>query len=488
MHYLMQNKKKISKWKIVNNTLPIFVGTCFFILTFRILKIYDSGNTALFFYFLVSLAFNYYGIYKHHKNLLNMYYLLSYSILIFYRSPEIFKYGRFFAEEGSVFWSYSLANNYSDILQHLIPTGGYFTLNVNLVMILIKFLPNSFAPFVSTYFSFIVSLLPAFFVYKYNIFELDDLERSYVFGIYVFLQSLNWPEVALNSINSQVYLGVTVFFIVTFGIKSKNIFFRIFEQAVLIIAFLSSFYAVIQFPIIFLRYIYKKSNYLLFTLISSFLTACFQSLVFYYSKRIDILYFEKANNLPNFEYIFNTYLESFLINLVSIKYYKSSFGIILLVLLLLLFLFNVYNSDVFLLVFINSLLQLFLVVFGQADVYFSERYAVVLPTVSFTLVLLLINKQFKKHFIYFLIVIFMLNVASFTFHTSRFFSCNDSCVLWSDQINNDTVEHWPTGGYWITDLKNPKPQPSSFQIDTFNFNYEKYYNFKVSFLLDDIFR
>jgi len=479
----------LSNLQVNKTVMPSLIGVSFFILVIRNLRIYDSGSTVLFYYFLIALILNYYGIFKNYNFFLSFYYLISYILLIYFRSPEIFIYGRFFAEEGAIHWSYSLANEYSDIIQHIIPPGGYFTLNVNLVMILIKFLPITYAPFISIYLSFLISLLPAFFAYKYNIFKLNVLERNYVFGIYIFLQSLNWSEVALNSINSQVYLGVTVFFIVTFGLKSKNIFFRMLEQVVLIVSFLSSFYAVIQFPIIFLRYTKKKSNYIFFTLITSFFTAFFQVLVFYYSKKVNILYFEKANDLPNLDYIFNTFVESFLINLVSIKYYKSSLGIGLIVIILFLFFFqNGIKISTSLLVLINLLLQLLLVVFGQADVYFSERYAVVLPAIAFTFTLLLINKQFKKYFIYFLILFFMLNVASFTFHTSRFFSCNDSCVFWSDQINNNTVEHWPMGGYWITELKNPKPQPSSFQIDTFNFNYEKYYNFKVSYLLDDIFR
>ena len=194
--------------------MPTLIGVSFFILVIRNLRIYDSGSTVLFYYFLIALVLNYYGIYKNYNFFLSFYYLISYILLIYFRSPEIFIYGRFFAEEGAIHWSYSLANEYSDIIQHIIPPGGYFTLNVNLVMILIKFLPITYAPFISIYLSFLISLLPAFFAYKYNIFKLNVLERNYVFGIYIFLQSLNWSEVALNSINSQVYLGVTVLLLI----------------------------------------------------------------------------------------------------------------------------------------------------------------------------------------------------------------------------------------------------------------------------------
>lgn len=474
-------------------SLASLIGISFFILVIRNLKTYEAGFTVLFCYFLLALIFNYYGIYKNYNFFLSFYYLISYAFLIYHRSPEIFIYGRFFAEEGSVYWSYTLASEYSDILLYLIPTGGYFTLNVNLAMTLVKFLPIVYAPFVTIYLSLFISVLPAFFAYKYNILSLNNLENNYLFGLYLFLHSLHWPEVVLNTINSQVYLGVLVFLILTFGLKNDKTIFRIIEQTILFISFMSTFYAVVQFPIIVIRYLKEKNNYLLFTLFSTFFTSSIQSLIFFFSRSNSILYFEKANDLPGLRYIYNTFVESFLLNILSVKYFKPSVSIfIVTAFFILYFLKNRFEINISVLILVNVALQLLLVVFGQAGVYFADRYAVVLPTVAFTFVLLVLRNQSLKYFKITIVFFFLLNVGIFTFHDSSFtakffYSCSESCIPWSQQLESNIIEHWPVGGDWTTDLIKPKPNPSYFQIDTFNFDYEKYYNYKLSDMFKEIF-
>lgn len=494
-------KKKINN----KNLLFFYINLTFFSIIFRFLITYKANTSILLCYFLLSFLIVYFGYFKKFYGMISIYYLISYCLIVFYRSEEIFIYGRFFAEEGAVFWSFSLSNNYFDILQYLLLVGGYFTFNVNIIMTIIKILPIEYAPFVSIYSSLFIMILPAYLATKYNIFKLSKLEKNYVFGLYLFLQSLNWSEVALNSINSQVYLGVAVFFILTFGLKNSSFKFKIFEQIILAVGFLSSFYAVVQFPIIILRYINKKNNYILYTLFLTFLTSSLQILIFYFSKITNILYFEKANNLPSIDYIYNVFTQSFFINLVSIKYsnliniisikfYLNYKILILLSVVFIIIIFLVYFSKFSLkinttnLILINILLQWFLIVYGQAGVYFSQRYAVVLPTIAFTFVLLTVNKLFKNKIIYFIAFSFLLNTASFNLHnTESFFSCGNSCIKWSNQLNNNVILHWPMDGNWITDLKKPEPLPANFQIENFNFNVEKYYNYKLSNLFSELF-
>jgi len=493
IHFLERYNKLFDRLKENKNTFPTFVGISFFLLVLRNLKIYDAGSVLLFFYLLATLFFNYYGIHKNYNYLLRLYYLLSFALLVFYRSPEIFIFGRFFAEEGSVYWSYALANDYSDIIQYLVPPGGYFTLNINLAMILVKILPISYAPFITTYLSLFIAVLPAFFVYKYNFLRLNNVENNYLFGLYIFLHSLHWPEVTLNSINSQVYLGILVFLILTFGLKNNKTKFRFIEQIILFISFLSTFYAVVQFPIILIRYLKEKNNYLLFTLLSAFFTSSIQSLVFFFSRSNSILYFEKANDLPGLRYIYNTFVESFLLNILSVKFFKFSVSIfIVAAFFILYFLKNRFEINISVLILLNIALQLLLVVIGQAGVYFSDRYAVVLPTVAFTFVLLVLRNQSLKYLKIIIVFFFLLNVGFFTFHDSSFttkffYSCSESCILWSQQLENNIIYHWPVGGDWTTDLIKPKPNPAYFQIDTFNFDYEKYYDYKLSDMFKEIF-
>lgn len=487
------SKKLFNRLKVNIIAMPIIIGLTFSLLVMRNLKIYESDSEFLLFYFLVSLIFIYYGIYKNHSYILSLYYFLSYTLLIIYKSPEIFIFGRFFAEEGSVFWSYTLANEYLDILQYLIPSGGYFTLNVNLAMILVKLLPIAYAPFVTIYLSFFISVLPAFFAYKYNFLSLNKVENNYLFGLYLFLHSLHWPEVSLNTINSQVYFGVLVFLILTFGLKNDKTIFRFIEQLILFISFMSTFYAVVQFPIILIRYLKEKNKYLLFTLFSTFFTSSIQSIIFFFSRSNSILYFEKANDLPELRYIYNTFVESFLLNVMSVKYFKFSVNVLIVIAFFILyFLKNRFEINTSSLILLNIGLQLLLIVFGQASLYFADRYAVVLPTVAFTFVLLLFRSLSLKFFKIIIVTFFLLNVGIFTFYESSFttkffYSCSEACVQWSQQLESNVIEHWPVGGNWTTDFINPKPNPSYFQIETFNFDYEKYYNFKLSDMVKEIF-
>jgi len=470
---------------ILKNKNYIFLLTnfLFFIIIAYQLHNHEINRNIFLIYLISSLILNFFALFREYFYLISIYFLISYLLLIYYRSPEIFIYGRFFAEEGSVHWAYSLVNNFGDILQHVVPIAGYYTFNVNLTMIFIKLLPKTISPFITMYSSLLISIIPAILAYVYNIFNLNKIEKNYIFGLFIFLHSLNWPEIALNTINSQVYLGVIVFMIFSFGLNSKNVVLKIFEQFILVFSFLSTFYAAIQFPIIFIRYLQNKTKYLFLTLTVALLTSSFQSIVFFFSKLENILFSKKADTLPEFSYVLSVLFSSFSLNFVSTKYWSLSYiGISIL-----LFVFYMLGSQkkeiINKLIVLNLILQLILVTYGQGGDYFAERYAVVLPTIAATLTLLLISQKFTKHFFWVLLIVFLINSISFVQHSSdyadRFFSCQDSCYSWSEQLDMDLIEHWPIGDTWITNMQDPKPTPSIKQISSFNFDYEKYYNYKL---------
>ena len=84
----------------------------------------------------------------------NYLFLLILILLIFYRSPYIFLEGRFFAEEGIVWFRNLILNGQMDTLFFLQNVSGYFHVWMNLAAFFSGFVDINYAPLVTTYFSF----------------------------------------------------------------------------------------------------------------------------------------------------------------------------------------------------------------------------------------------------------------------------------------------------------------------------------------------
>ena len=92
--------------------------------------------------------------------------IMFYIIFAIFRSREILLNGRFFAEEGSVFWSYSLSEGALNILQYVPVIQGYFCVNCNLQIYLSTLVHITYSPLVTVWVSIFISLLPSFFFYQ----------------------------------------------------------------------------------------------------------------------------------------------------------------------------------------------------------------------------------------------------------------------------------------------------------------------------------
>ena len=150
------------------------------------------------------------------------------------------------------------------------------------------------------------------------------------------------------------------------------------------------------------------------------------------------------------------------------------------------------NDSILLVIILVYILQIFLVIFGQAGSSFSQRYAVVTSTVAFFLLIHLFgkSKSNSKVILYFLLV----GLLNFNSQGGNYFiECNENCIIWSEQVkevkegSREIYVHWPMGEgdpYWFTDAKYPRPNPAPFQKEIIGEEYMKFY----SLTLTDVFK
>jgi hypothetical protein len=128
---------------------------------------------------------------------------------------DVLFYGRFFAEEGSIWFANSLSSNVVEQLTFVAPMTGYYTANVNLIILISSLIPLKFIPFFTTWISLFVQFLPAIFFLNLT------STRSSSFRLIGFLVLCLHPiffegETFANSINSQTYLAMCAIICVSF--------------------------------------------------------------------------------------------------------------------------------------------------------------------------------------------------------------------------------------------------------------------------------
>ena len=105
---------------------------------------------------------------KYSKYKILLFFLILF--LIFYRSPYIFIYGRFVAEEGSVYFANAFKSNFINTIFFTDYISGYFNFWANLSSFFSSIVPIKFAPLVTVYLSLVPKLLIFFFILNKNFF------------------------------------------------------------------------------------------------------------------------------------------------------------------------------------------------------------------------------------------------------------------------------------------------------------------------------
>jgi hypothetical protein len=396
--------------------------------------------------------------------------------LLFYRSPHIFLNGRFMAEEGSIFFKFAYLNNFFDTLFFIDFFSGYINLWANISAIISNLFPLKFSPLISNYLSLIPKFLIIFYaIYKKNIF-IDNFYYQIIFILIIFISPLNVPEIWMNSINSQIFFAIIVFFLI-FLKYDKSKYYRV-NAFILVIAGLTGFYSCIFFPIYFLKFIYHKTkqDFLNFIILS--ICTFLQLTVVTYSKFSNALY-EGKLHLINSElminYVYNVIIKSFLgTDLTKYIYYNflnninliflSMVIVILLIAILILNLNNLkninlkkknYQENNFILITIlySFIATSFLVLIGGVGDYVGGRYAA-LPSFYFLVFFIFIHKFSKKSLLKYLSLILL---TSSIFFGGISFKDNDysyyleckGCPNWFDEVkkfnqdNTYLIKIWP---------------------------------------------
>ena len=396
--------------------------------------------------------------------------------LLFYRSPYIFLNGRFMAEEGSVFFKYAYLNNFFDTLFFVDFLSGYMNLWANISAIISNLFSLKFSPLISNYLSLIPKLLIIFYtMYKKNIF-LDKFYYQIIFILIVFISPLNVPEIWMNSINSQIFFAIIVFFLVF--LKYDRSKFYIVDTFILVTAGLTGIYSCIFFPIYFLKFIYHKTkqDFLNF-IILSFCTF-FQLIIITFSKFSSMLY-EGKLHLVNSElminFVYNVFVKSFLgTDLTKYIYYNflnninliflSMVVVILLIAILMMNLKSLrninlkkkkYQENNFILITIlySFISTSILVLIGGVGDYVGGRYAA-LPSLYFLVFFIIIHKLSKRSFLKYLSLILLTSSIFFggiSFKNndySHYLKCK-GCPNWIDEVakfnqdNKHVIKIWP---------------------------------------------
>ena len=398
--------------------------------------------------------------------------LIIFLLYLFFRSPEIFLEGRYFAEEGSVWWSFSIANSFIDTLLFSPAAGGYVCLICNLQIAATKLLPIEIGPIFTAISSIFIFLSPSMFFFKLSKDLLNHKKRIFISILLLIVPSMNFLEVFANSISSPQYLAITTFIILLYGLNRNELLGL--QYLVIFIAFLSYYYSLFLLPCFILKYYFTRNKLLKIPIILGIFSSLVQLNVLIYLISKQSLFYRNFNEPFNPLRLLNNLGYSFSINFLSEKFYKSqNLNYIILIFVVCLLFFSLRQKfDINILITITAVfLQLALIHFGQIGESYYGRYAVV----ASTLTLFIVFQTLKSDSATTLFFAFFFITSIYNFNVqggSYFIECNEYCISWEKQLSDvssnvaDKYVHWPMGEgepYWYTNTINPKPNPSPYQ-------------------------
>ena len=171
------------------------------------------------------------------------------------RSPEILFHGRFWAEEGTMWWANARASNALETLLYVPDLAGYFMLNTNVSFVIAGIFPLQYQPLVVTWLAVLTMATPAM-VYLCVSRSHPTIWRVVVTLFMMVGAPLLEPEVFSNAINAQVFLGLGAALILVYDDESHAP--RRSLLAFLMLAGLSGMYAAILAPLFVLKALSDK--------------------------------------------------------------------------------------------------------------------------------------------------------------------------------------------------------------------------------------
>ena len=414
------------------------------------------------------------------------------TVISIFRSPEITLQGRFFAEEGALFWANALQVPWYKELFYVAPIAGYFLSVSNIATAISSHLPLIISPLFSVWLSLFLQLVPSLFVLKFAPKDFGWFRIAWAYLYILAIPVLN-SEVFANSINSQVFLALGTFVILILLPLSREIGSSKFVKFYLLIAVTSGWYSLALLPLIFmhiyrLRSLHKFRDFVIIFCIG----LCIQVFTFFFSRERGLLSPERFTADLSLKGLLGDQRE--LLRLA----FEGDMGLTKIRIVFLTcisisaFAFYVFYARTSLRVSINLrdtsgvffgytfvalLVEFSLIEFGRTNAV-SGRYSVLPGILSLTLIvfasLYLSGFKYLKCRSEALIwVLLCLGIAGLFQPKTNFVVCEVGCRSWRSQVHdiqvgrNSVVYHWlqsDEDSRWKTDLIHPKPQLAPDQL------------------------
>ena len=201
-------------------------------------------------------------------------------LISFYRSPYIFLEGRFFGEEGELWFKSAYENNFFKHFSYFAEIAGYYNLIVNLLTELSTYVPLIYAPLVTVYGSFIIILIPIILILFKDSYLFKNDKQKFVGCLIFFITYPHIPEIWLNSVNSQIYLFFISLLILYLKPSDKKN--RTLMSSLLFLSGMSGIYSCSLTPLYLLKYYFTKTkNDLINSIILVFCSITQLSLIIY---------------------------------------------------------------------------------------------------------------------------------------------------------------------------------------------------------------
>ena len=179
--------------------------------------------------------------------------LAFFGLLAFLRSPYILLAGRFWAEEGSTYFAHAYSDGGIGSLGFVYQRAGYLHLFANVGTWLATLVPLAAAPLMTAWLAYLVVFLLLWMILAWPSELLPSrASRLAAAGLLLF-GPVAEPEVWLNTINAQTYLGLVAIILLFVRIEDINRVRYGLSMAALLIAGLSGLYAAILAPLFVLR-------------------------------------------------------------------------------------------------------------------------------------------------------------------------------------------------------------------------------------------
>lgn len=408
-----------------------------------------------------------------------IFFFLSFLLILSYaRSPDIFSQGRFWAEDGSLYFQNALKNSFiENFFKIYTPTIGYYNLFSRITALVSSKFALEISALVNVYLSYSVVIYIFFLILFNNSYLYNKNIEKFAYCLLVVVCPTFVPEIWVNSVNAQIYLSVAALFIL-YSKNIENLLFKYLNPIILFIGGFSSVYVFFLTPFFFIKYKFLKNKYNLINLIILFVSFIFQLIFYVYSKLSGQMIFRNTNIEIDLNYLitffYNTLAKLFFPKEVLISLYSFllsgskmlTLSVITIVLILLIYSFNeirkiLKNNNIQLFITLSLviiLISLILIIILFSGEYIAGRYSSI-P--GFIICLIIFNlafqkiksKFFKKYLIFLTLLILISGFYQYRPHNNyriQYLDCIKNCVEWKYQVKsfrNDNKKNklivWP---------------------------------------------